>query len=445
MPFGAVRSARCLLRGVVVAVLAAAIWSALPGVANASTAHQAEPEEPTEATEAIGGFVRDEKREPVEGVRFVVRDGDGVVGRGETDDTGEWLVGLPGPGTYRVKIVVDTLPKGVSLRDPTATSISNVEVDEGQIKRVIFALGPPREAGRSDIEVLSTLLVAGIRFGLVLAVCAIGLSMIFGVTGLVNFAHGELVTFGAIMAYFFADSGGGLGVPLIAAAVLAMMVAGGLGYGLERFMWRPLRAKRTGNIALIVVSIGLGLVLRHLYLIAFGESPRPYEEYTIQKVYKIGPVSLPPKDYVMILICVVVLVGVGLLLQRTRMGIAMRAVADERDLAEASGVDVRKVIMVTWVSGAALAALGGVMQGLSDRVVWDMGLALLLLMFAATLLGGLGTAYGAMVGGLVIGVVTEVGTFWISSKYKLGVALVVLIAAVLFRPQGLLGRSERVG
>ena len=102
-----------------------------------------------------------------------------------------------------------------------------------------------------------------------------------------------------------------------------------------------------------MVSIGLGLVLRHAYPMAFGESPRPYGEYTIQRGYEVGPVSLPPKDYVMILICVVLLVVVGLLLQRTRMGIAMRAVADERDLAEASGVDVRKVTLVTWVSGAA--------------------------------------------------------------------------------------------
>ena len=147
----------------------------------------------------------------------------------------------------------------------------------------------------------------------------------------------------------------------------------------------------------------------------------------------------------MIGVCIVVLVLVGLLLQRTRLGTAMRAVADEHDLAEASGVDVRQVILVTWVTGAALAALGGVLQGLSDNVVWDMGFTMLLLMFAAVLLGGLGTAYGAMVGGLLIGIVTEVSTYWIESKYKLGVALAVLIVVVLVRPQGILGRPERIG
>ena len=149
---------------------------------------------------------------------------------------------------YTVEIVVDSLPKGKSLRDPEKSTLTGVEVVAGQTKRVIFARLPREGGGRSDAEVLSTLLVAGVRFGLVLALCAIGLSMIFGVTGLVNFAHGELVTFGAIIAFFFADSGGGLGAPLILAAVLAMILAGGLGFGLERLVWRPLRA-RTGNIA----------------------------------------------------------------------------------------------------------------------------------------------------------------------------------------------------
>ncbi len=407
-----------------------------------SSAQQPEPAGPEAA---IGGFVRDEQRRPLQGVEFAVRSGGRVVGRSVTDERGEWIVAVRGPGTYRVTIDPDTLPRRTQLRDPDRTTLDGVEVTEGQVKRVIFALGPPREAGRSDLDRFLNLLVLGTRLGLVLAVASVGLSMIFGLTGLVNFSHGELVTFGALMAYFFADSAGGPAVPLVLATLFAVAAGGVLGFALERGLWRPLRRRRTGNVALIVVSIGLSLLLRHVYLIVFGGRPEPFGDFAIQRAYDIGPVSLPPKDYVMIVVCIVVLVLVGLLLQRTRLGTAMRAVADEHDLAEASGVDVRQVILVTWVTGTALAALGGVLQGLSDKVVWDMGFTMLLLMFAAVLLGGLGTAYGAMVGGLLIGVVTEVSTYWIESKYKLGVALGVLIIVVLLRPQGLLGHPERIG
>jgi neutral amino acid transport system permease protein len=132
-------------------------------------------------------------------------------------------------------------------------------------------------------------------------------------------------------------------------------------------------------------------------------------------------------------------------LQRTRLGTAMRAVSDSRELAEASGIDVQRIIVATWVIGAGLAALGGVLQGVSETVTWDMGFTLLLLMFAAVILGGIGTAYGAVLGAILIGLASQVSTYWISSKYRTGIALAVLIIAVLLRPQGLLGRSERIG
>jgi branched-chain amino acid transport system permease protein len=123
----------------------------------------------------------------------------------------------------------------------------------------------------------------------------------------------------------------------------------------------------------------------------------------------------------------------------------MRAVSDSRDLAEASGIDVRRVVLATWMLGAALAALGGLLIGLSETVVWNMGFALLLLIFAAVILGGIGTAYGAMVGGVVLGVASQVSTYWIEPKFRTAVSLAILIVVVLIRPQGILGRAERVG
>jgi branched-chain amino acid transport system permease protein len=127
------------------------------------------------------------------------------------------------------------------------------------------------------------------------------------------------------------------------------------------------------------------------------------------------------------------------------MGTAMRAVADNRDLAESSGIDVERVILVTWVAGAGLAGLGGVLQGASETVQWDMGFKLLLLIFAAVVLGGLGTAYGAMVGAFIVGVTVEMSTFWIDANVKNAVALGVLVIMLLVRPQGLLGTRERIG
>jgi branched-chain amino acid transport system permease protein len=196
---------------------------------------------------------------------------------------------------------------------------------------------------------------------------------------------------------------------------------------------------------LIVVTIGLGLFLRNLYLVLFEGRPRPYRDYTIQKNYDLGPISLRPKDFWIMAICVIVLLGVALILQKTRLGMSLRAVADIKDLAEASGIDVNRVILYTWIGCGALAALGGVMFGISDTVTTDLGFNLLLLMFAAVVLGGLGTAYGPMVGAIIIGVTSQVSTYWISTKYRIAVALAVLIIAVIVRPQGILGRKERIG
>jgi neutral amino acid transport system permease protein len=141
----------------------------------------------------------------------------------------------------------------------------------------------------------------------------------------------------------------------------------------------------------------------------------------------------------------ITLVIIATMLQRSRIGKAMRAVADNRDLAESSGIDVRRVILVVWVVGGGLAGFGGVLYGLAENVQYLMGFRLLLLMFAGVILGGLGTAYGAMVGSLVIGLITELSTLWFPTDLKFVWALAALILILLVRPQGLLGRAERIG
>jgi len=394
---------------------------------------------------AVQGRLLDGDGEPVEGVTISVTSEAGEeIDTVETDDDGVWSVPIPAEGTYEITIDPETLPEGVDLRDPDRTTLT-VRVREGQQRNAVFQLGERATGGAGVAERFLTRAADGIRFGIVIAVAAVGLSLIYGVTGLTNFAHGELVTLGALVAWFLSSSAGGPGWHLAIAAIGAVAVGAAFGWIQERGLFGPLRSRRSGNVSLIVVTIGLSLVLRNAYLILFGGRPRPYVDYAVQRVSEIGPVSLQPKRYAVIAVGAAVLVLYGLLMQRTRLGTSVRAVADNKDLAESSGIDVARVVRMSWVLGGSLAALGGVLLGVSDNVSFDMGFSLLLLMFAAVVLGGLGTAYGALVGGLLIGLATQTSTYWLDSKYRIGIGLAVLIAAVLLRPQGILGRRERIG
>ena len=217
-----------------------------------------------------------------------------------------------------------------------------------------------------------------------------------------------------------------------------------MGYALDRGLFRSMRRNGISLIAQMVITIGLSILLRYLYLYNFGGNPRFFRNYSAQTALSIGPIDITPKDLIATGISVIVLLLVGALLQLTRIGKAMRAVADNRDLAESSGIDVQKVISVVWIAGGALAALGGVFFGL-DQIKWDFGFRILLLIFAAVTLGGLGTAYGALVGALVVGLVINLSTLFIDAELKNMVALLVLVLILLFRPQGILGQSGEGG
>jgi neutral amino acid transport system permease protein len=426
---------------VIVAAVAALAASAAPVVAQAG-----ERETLVQGTLVVE---IDGERTPVPDVELVVTaDGDGtgageLVGTAITGEDGRWAVELPQGGTYDVTIDVATLPEDAGLREGQPET-REVSVERGRQRGVIFQLGERDVAGAAMVDRALNLTVDGIKLGLIIAMAAVGLSLIYGVTGLINFAHGELVTFGAIVAWML-NTGTGPALSLVVAAALAVLAGAALGVGAEKGVFAPLRRRRTGNVALIVVTIGLGLALRNLYLIVFGGSARPYRQYAIQQPLEFGPITITPRDLTIIVVAVVVLVAVATLLQRTRMGTAMRAVADNPDLAEASGIDTRAVTLTTWVAGASLAALGGVMLGLAERVSVTMGERILLLMFAAVILGGLGRAYGALVGALIIGVTVQVSTLWVAVEFKYVVAFGLLIAVLMVRPQGLLGRPERVG
>jgi branched-chain amino acid transport system permease protein len=389
------------------------------------------------------------------------------VGGATTDAQGNFRIPVPGPGEYTVNIDAATLPAGVALRDPERPSLQ-VNVSENADQRIIFPLvsGDASAAastsvgaeGNWSVRRVSQLTLEGLKLGFYLAMAAIGLSLIFGTTGLVNFAHAEMISWGTLMAYFFNIYGLagflgfmvgwpaplGSGVNFIIATVFATVMGGVLGYVLNRLVFRTARNSGVSLLAQMVMTIGLSILLRYVFLYFFGGRYRSYGEYASQRANKFWVLELTTRDAIAMAVSILILVAVGVGLTRTRAGRAMRAVSDNKDLAESSGIDVEKVITQVWVFGGALAALAGTFFGF-DQVKWDLGTRILLLIFAAVTLGGLGTAFGALVGALLVGVVINLSTLVIDSELKNMTALIVLIFALLLRPQGLLGKKQRIG
>jgi neutral amino acid transport system permease protein len=430
---GAIRSgpgtaaSRVLLRLLLVLVAACGLAVLVPGTAGAEG-------------EQVIGTLQTSRSGPIEGIEVTVTTADGDdVDTAETDDEGRFAVDLPGPGQYVVSIDADSLPDGVVI---TGEDSRTVTVDAGRRQPVQFGLNDGSTgSGGGNVRAIQ-LFVDGLRFGLLIAISAVGLSLIFGTTGLTNFAHGELVTIGALFAWWVNV---GLGVPIIPAAIIAMIGGAAFGALNELGLWRPLRRRGTGLVAALVVSIGLSLLLRYLIQILYGGDSNPYTGLGASRAVDYGLFRLTNQSLVSIIISVVVLVLVAVMLQRTKIGKAMRAVADNRDLAASSGINVNRVILVVWMMGGGLAALGGVLLGLSDQVQWDMGFRLLLLMFAGVTLGGLGTAYGALIGSLIVGVFVQMSTLVIPSDVKYVGGLLLLIVILVVRPQGILGSRARIG
>jgi branched-chain amino acid transport system permease protein len=383
---------------------------------------------------------------PVEGVKITVTQNGKPIGEATSDAEGRFDIPVPGAGTYTITLDTKTIPEGVELVNPKRTELPAFSVFGTIRQRVLFPFkGGETTTADSRFDRILNLVVSGLRFGLIVGVCSVGLSLVYGTTGLVNFAHGELVTLGALLAWYFNANTGGPQLTLVLAAVIAVVLSGAFGGALDLGLWRPLARRRTNAMSRMLVSIGLALFLRYFYQVIYGGAPRTYRQYAAQGPFEVGPISQPMRNYIVMVVCLVALVLVAFCLERTRLGTAVRAVADERDLAEASGIDVRRVITVVWIGCGALTGLGGILLALSEGVQWNMGFRLLLTMFAAVVLGGLGSAYGAMVGGIVVGVASEVSTYWLNPDFKFAVGLFILIIVLLVRPQGILGQRSRVG
>jgi neutral amino acid transport system permease protein len=430
-----------------VALLVAALFTGFAWVLVAGTGTA------TADGETVFGFLfqgSGPDRETYQGVEVTAEGPGGFSQTATSDADGRWDIPLPGEGTYTVSINQDTLPEGVNLRNEDQASLE-VAVAFGQTKPVLFALGEGTRNVQSKWAQAAQLSAEGLRFGLIIALAAVGLSLIFGTTGLTNFAHGELVTLGGILTYWL-NSGNlprflpdGPQLPFFVAAGIALVVCGLFGWANDAGLWKPLRGRGTGLIAAMIVSIGLSILIRYVFLYLFGGSNESYPAYRGQAGLDVGPITLAAKDYISMAIAVVVLMATAYALLRTRLGKATRAVADNPALAAASGIDVDQVIKIVWIAGSVLAGLAGVLLGLAQGVNFQMGFQILLLIFAAVTLGGLGTAFGALAGSIIVGLFITVSTLWIPIELKNVGALGILIVVLLFRPQGILGRAQRVG
>jgi len=383
-------------------------------------------------------------RAPVAGVTIVVTNQAGTeVTRGETGTDGTIALPVPAKDYYVVTLDVSTLPDGVSLiNEEKFTAVIQKDAFTTNDKLVRFFTGASASSSTSLFDKILQRSVDGVRLGLIIAICSVGLSLIFGTTGLTNFAHGEMVTFGGLMAFWLNVI---IGIPLLIGAPLVIVLGGLFGFLFNELIFGRLRKRGIGLISQLVVSVGLSIMLRNFYLYQFGGRTRPLDDFSLQVAKKFGPVSITMRDLTTAIISLVVLIAVAMFLQRSRTGKAIRAVSDNSALASSTGIDTQRIIRIVWIAGGALAALGGVFRGLDEQVGFEMGSGLIFLMFAGITLGGLGSAYGALVGGFFVGLFVELASLVVPAELKNAPALFILVVVLIVRPQGILGRKQRVG
>ena len=295
------------------------------------------------------------------------------------------------------------------------------------------------------IEFINFYLVPGLVLGSIYALGAIGLSLVYGVLRFANFAHGELMTLGAYGALTVKNV---TGLPILVVLPIPMALTALVGIAIDRWFYRPFRASPT--IVVVIASFGMALMVRSLVQLFWGVKIQSYSSGQIQKPWVLfDTLRIQPKHIAIVLAALVLMAGVHWLLKYTRTGKAMRAMSDSPELARLTGIDTESVVRTTWLAGAGLAAAAGVFLGMDTQLNTNMGFFVLLPVFAAAILGGIGRPYGAMAGGMVIGLAEELSTYpWIgevpllSPGYKAGVAFAIMVGMLIWRPSGLFRGRE---
>ncbi|MEH2138096.1 branched-chain amino acid ABC transporter permease [Nostoc sp.] len=276
------------------------------------------------------------------------------------------------------------------------------------------------------------LIVNGIAVGSIIALAAVGLTLTYGILRLSNFAHGDFLTLGAYLTWLINSIGVNIWLSMILAAigtVAAMLLS-------EKLLWSRMRSIRATSTTLIIISIGLALFLRNGIILIWGGKNQNYN-LPVTTALDIFGLKVPQNQLLVLGLAVLAILALHYLLQNTKIGKAMRAVADDLDLARVSGINVDRVIFWTWLIAGTLTSLGGSMYGLITAVRPNMGWFLILPLFASVILGGIGNPYGAIAAAFIIGIVQEISTPWLGSQYKQGIALSIMILVLLIRPKGL--------
>ena len=458
--------ARMLLSAMFLMLLLAisGVWS--------TTAQAAQPVpvcNPTGTNGCVNGILQDANRNPVVGATVTLSGKESATTT--TDDTGKWAFSVTADGKYTA-----TIDAGVAKDHGLKANAETVDIEKSDFskQRGVVRFDKPGEttsspsasgsastsSGSSSSSSASTQssssnsaganfgarvwqqLYSGIIFGLMLALMSVGMNLVYGTTGLSSFSHGEQVTLGGLMAYVGVQL---LHMPLWAAAIFAIIIGAASGLLQNELVWAPLRRKHVGTMQQMIVTIGLSMVLQYLFQFFFGGNVKGITT-AVDQGFQLGPITTDTATLVSAGVAIIVIIGVTFFLYRTRLGRATRAVSDNAALASASGINVEQVVRVVWILSCALAALSGVLMGIYlNGIAWNTGAVLLLLMFSAVTLGGLGTANGALVGSLVIGIVADMSSLFIPNDMRYASALAILIIVLLLRPQGLFGKLQRVG
>jgi len=299
------------------------------------------------------------------------------------------------------------------------------------------------------------LTIYGIVLGSIIALGAIGLTMIYGIIGFANFSHGEFMTAGAYIALFMVTGvSSWLGIPdntfgslsfgwrMVFAFPFSMVCVAGIGILFDRVLYRKLRAKKSGPVMFAMSSLGASFIIRMVILITWGADYCFYRPGLMRPALELPwGIKIRPDQILMLCVVLFLVVALHLFLQKTKMGKAMRATADNAELALITGIDTERIIIWTWGIGGALAAAGGILYGIDVQLHAEMGWNFLIPLFAAAILGSIGNIYGALIGGLTIGVAQQLSTAFLLPTYKLAVAFVIMIVILFIRPQGIFGKE----
>jgi|UniRef100_A0A7C3WRV5 branched-chain amino acid transport system permease protein len=282
-------------------------------------------------------------------------------------------------------------------------------------------------------------IINGISLGSIYALIALGYTMVYGILRLINFAHGDIFMVGAFIGYFALGS---WNLPFALGLVIAMIGASVVGMIIERFAYRPLRT--APRISLLITAIGVSFLLENLMVLIVGASPRSFPQSIPVDIYNIGGLILTNRQIIILLISILLMILLQFIVMRTKIGKAMRAVSQDKEMALMLGINIDSVIAFTFALGSALAAAGGVLVGLYfNKIEPYMGVMPGLKAFVAAVLGGIGIIPGAMLGGFILGIAEILVSAFISSTVRDAVAFIILIIILLVRPSGLLGKYMR--